>query len=187
MTSLHKILLFVLAAAAAATAATLLSNMQPGHEFELEYQARNLSYVYGHYDPLSPRKMRHPPECTFQGNKLDFSYHQIKGLPDGQTACFGWNSPPKCHSEQWSDPDYSDFQHAMSEQLTKDGRWRSSTSGECLAAFFSGTTAFHDRDNSLFDFTFASNVADGAWDTYYFSHNDHYASVSNKSAFPCGH
>lgn len=90
-------------------------------------------------------------------------YDQTSELGDGSTSvCFGWGlgTDGNCGAA-WSDDDLNDIQTAVDEQVTKDGVFDTSKSGNWVAYFPIETSAFSNRENSFFmiDLLAANNNA----------------------------
>lgn len=141
----------------------------------IEYGNLNLTLVEGTYrasDPLSTRAMT-PPECDFADSRTDYSYIQITGIKG--TACIGWPNFPFCGSGSWGDPDWTDIQVAMNAICAMDGAWSTSQKGSWRGTFFLFTTAFSNRDTSLFNLALASCNRSPA--SFFWSRDGDYATV----------
>jgi hypothetical protein len=145
------------------------------YETVVEHEGRNLTFTRGSsFVSESLSKRSTPPECQFEGKAGDYYYLLITGLPDGN-ACMGWSAIPMCGSGDWSDPDFSDIQIALSEVVAMDGQWSSSQSGSWSGTFSLFTTAFSNRDTTPFGLALA--ISNSKALTYYWSRDNNFASV----------
>ncbi|EED20728.1 hypothetical protein TSTA_039290 [Talaromyces stipitatus ATCC 10500] len=150
-------------------------------EIQVEHRGLNLTLVHGVVNANSDLSKRSsiPPECQFGDARSDWTYIQITGLSEG-TACFGYSNFPLCGPGTWSDPDWTDIQIAMAKQTTLDGQFEGSHSGAWDGSFFLGTSAFSDRDTSLFDLALAESKARAI--NYYWSRDSDFAQVLGHNA-----
>lgn len=116
-----------------------------------------------------------PTECQFGDSHSTWHYLQITGLS-------GWPDGPWCgHGDStWSDPDWTGIQTAMAKVVTLDGQLQSSVSGAWHGTFFLGTTAFSNRDTSLFDLALAESKVQVP--IYYWSRDGDFAQVVGHDA-----
>lgn len=149
----------------------------------IERRDLNVKFVHGEVNATSDISKRNniPTECQFGDSHSTWYYLQITGLSEG-TACFGWPDGPWCGDKgsTWSDPDWTDIQTAMAKVVTLDGQLQSSTSGSWHGTFFLGTTAFSDRDTSLFDLALAESKVQTP--IYYWSRDGDFAQVVGHNA-----
>jgi hypothetical protein len=150
-------------------------------ETQVEHRDLNLTLVHGEVKVNSVYSKRNniPAECQFGDSHSDWTYIQITGLSEG-TACFGYSNTPICASGTWSDPDWTDIQTAIAKQTTLDGQLQGSQSGAWDGSFFLGTTAFSDRDTSLFDLALAESTQQAI--IYYWSRDGDFAQVVGHNA-----
>ncbi|KAF3397045.1 hypothetical protein DPV78_008341 [Talaromyces pinophilus] len=141
-----------------------------------EHRGMNLTLVRGEVNANSDISKRNniPPECQSGDSHSNWAYYQFQGLSEG-TACFGYDNIPVCAKGKWSDPDWTDIQLAMAQQTTLDGQWKGSQSGDWRGSFVLGTTAFSDRDTSLFDLGLWKSDAQAV--VYYWSRDGDFAQV----------
>lgn len=142
----------------------------------------NIQFVHGTVNGTSEdisKRGSFPPECSFGGQRDDWYYLQITGLAEG-TACLGWAIGPSCGAGSWDDPDWTDLQKAMAEVVTMDGQWSGSSEGAWDGTFFLGTTAFSNRDTSLFDL--AMTQTKSKVPIYYWSRDGNFAQVVGHNA-----
>ncbi|KAH8903844.1 hypothetical protein BR93DRAFT_971444 [Coniochaeta sp. PMI_546] len=125
-------------------------HLQSRDNFQAWMSDQNITLTTGFYDPSSKLSTRDniPPECDF-ANRFGWHYLQWHNLPDGGTACFGY-AEPFCGSGLWPDPDWTDLQMAMNILVTKDGWLSKGEQGRWLAQFGLFTSAFHNRDTTLY-------------------------------------
>lgn len=99
-----------------------------------------------------------PGLCQFETNRGSFTYMEFKGIIG--SACFGFANQDTCNGDgSWPDPDWTHIQHSMGTQVTQDGRFRTSRVGAWNANFHLLTTAFSNRDTSLFSLGLALSPA----------------------------
>ncbi|KAK4041528.1 hypothetical protein C8A01DRAFT_34481 [Parachaetomium inaequale] len=128
---------------------TSLKHLQ-SREAALAWMAeQNLTFVKGFHDASAPISARAdvPAECSFSSRDTFWYYNWA--LPDGQTACYGWTRPT-CGDGWWADPDWTDLQNAMNRLVAMDGWWSKAEVGKWTAQFGLFTTAFDNRDTTLY-------------------------------------
>ena len=110
---------------------------------------QNIAVIEGFHNASAPLSARAdiPPECSFSSRE-SFWYYNWK-LPEGQTGCYGWTDPT-CGSGTWHDPDWSDLQNAMNQLVAMDGWTSRATVGKWTARFGLFTSAFSNRDTTLY-------------------------------------
>jgi hypothetical protein len=146
--------------------------------------AMNLTFTYGTYnasDPLSKRDM--PVECAFaSGRWEEYAYQQVTGLPAGETACVGWETGAGfsiCGDGLWQDPDWSDIQACLAEQVTLDGAFKGSNHGSWASGFdVLRTSAFSNRDWT--PFVLGMVIADVKSILWYWSRDGDFAFVQRE-------
>lgn len=101
-----------------------------------------------------------PAECMFEKQGSSYYYTRFTGLAEG-VACFGWVSYPNCGRKPWKDPDWSNVQSAMGQQLAKNGRFKTTTVGHWTAAWTNILVSggFKSDAAALFDWGFATSAS----------------------------
>jgi hypothetical protein len=93
---------------------------------------------------------RDPLACGF-GEYATTKINNVVGDGPG-LSCFGFHGrePSKCGGP-WSAKEVADIKTAVREQIAEDGLLTRSTSWGWMAGFLGSTTAFADRDTSVFE------------------------------------
>lgn len=138
---------------------------------------------------LPPTVKRDTPiACQFPlGRENDFGYWDASADAQSGQACVGYGlGTPPCGP--WSVQDQGDAMNAVTQQLTKDGQFQSTTVGRWTATFNLLTTAFDDRNPIYFDHYFQNaqcpgcKAADGAGAlSYYYLRNGNMLTVTASS------
>ncbi|KAM7215323.1 hypothetical protein V8F06_009280 [Rhypophila decipiens] len=127
-------------------------------KIEAYFAANNITVNEGFYsgdenDSNKLAKRSIPSECIFEVSRIPaYYYRQIVGIQG--TACIGYATNMMCsNSGFWNDPDWTDIQRSVAEQVTKDGFFKTTQVGRWTAAFLNlskFTTAFSNRETVLF-------------------------------------
>ena len=113
-----------------------------------------------------------PQACQFPvGRGNDYGYDDQSSV-SGRSTCIGWAlGAPTC---DWSVQQQIDAVNAFTQQIAKDGLFKTTTVGVWTAGFGIFTSAFPSRDTSYFDRDFedaqlqsAANNGAGAMTWYY--------------------
>lgn len=114
-----------------------------------------------------------PPECSFERSFFKFRYLQATDIEG--TACLGWDPTLLCPRQPH---DFEDLKEVVRIQATKDGQFETTTVGRFTAGFFLFTTAFANRDTSLFDIGLTFHFDETTFLTWYWSRDGDFMTIS---------
>lgn len=139
--------------------------------------ANNVTINTGTVDSSSDLSKRDiPAGCAFERAGFTYNYISFNTAGHGQ-ACFGYVPFPNCGIDQWwQDPDWTDLQKVVQEQIAKDGLFELSRVGDWTAGFIPFTTAYSNRDWTWF--TIGLLAAKIKPLTYYYSRDFDYMSIT---------
>jgi len=142
--------------------------------------ANNVTIKTGTVDGSSDLSKRAdiPPGCAFERTGITYNYQSFDTSGHGQ-ACFGFVSFPNCGLDKWwQDPDWTDLQNVVQQQIAKDGLFELSYVGDWSAGFIPFTTAYKNRDWTWFAIGLLVNKIKAM--TYYYSRDFDYMSIQKR-------
>lgn len=142
--------------------------------------ANNVTIETGTVDGSSDLSKRDdiPDGCAFERSGITYAYQSFNTAGHGQ-ACFGLVPFPNCGADDsWHDPDWTDLQKVVQQQIAKDGLLELSFVGDWSAGFIPFTTAYHNRDWTWFAIGLLVNKIRAM--QYYYSRDFDYMSISKR-------
>ncbi|KAK6065666.1 hypothetical protein SCUP234_10940 [Seiridium cupressi] len=114
---------------------------------EASSEPRSARGTSGVYDPASGKRGSPPKECSGITNDRATSYWWLVVDSDKPTCISGYQPAASCPGTKfWGQESINEMQDAVSQQVTKDGQFKSTTTDHFLAAWHLGTSAVSDRE-----------------------------------------